>query len=648
MATDFDVEAHLRLHSQASLASLGRISSALGEIGTRIKGTESLFGGVTRSLVAMGAGYIGLNALVSGFRNVVGGAIQFQTQLESTRIGLSSVMSAVEGISFTQATERSQQAFDQLTEAALTSVATTQEMFQIYGAIYGPIRAAGAAQSQVLQITKDTVSAASALGVDFNQASRDVNQMLRGAAGMDVKLFTMLHSTGAIAEDAEHFNKLTQAQRVSKISAALSKFSEAAGAYATSWAGVTSSFRDIVGQLGSAAAGPIFESVKRALGAINDRLLANKQKIKDTLTAIGERIAAALDAVFTRAGAAFTYVSDHWSEIVGKIDRVVEKTRAFLPLLQRAAATWAAVSIGRQVVGRGMQAAGGIGSVVSTVGSVLGRGGGGAAAAGAGAAGAGAAGAGEGAIATVLTAIGAAAAPLAVILAAVGSAVYVVVERWQDIVEVFAFLQPVLDGLWTDLQGLGKALWDIARPIIKLIGSQLLVVFGVGLFALIAALRVLVGVLRVVAEGLAYVTRALEEYIVDPFIDAIMYIGKTIAEFFGRETVLGTARGQQSDRRVGEGGMYRELDAHAAGVDLGRRLGFRGGATGRQSATDPYAQGAPTARATVHNDFRGSRISVKQEFREADPDRILSTMVHDIEAQAERRLSSGFVGALTR
>jgi hypothetical protein len=48
------------------------------------------------------------------------------------------------------------------------------------------------------------------------------------------------------------------------------------------------------------------------------------------------------------------------------------------------------------------------------------------------------------------------------------------------------------------------------------------------------------------------------------------------------------------------------------------------------------------------NDFRGSRITVDQSFREADPDRVAIRMIEDIARFAEQRVQSGFAPGFTR
>jgi phage-related protein len=53
-------------------------------------------------------------------------------------------------------------------------------------------------------------------------------------------------------------------------------------------------------------------------------------------------------------------------------------------------------------------------------------------------------------------------------------------------------------------------------------------------------------------------------------------------------------------------------------------------------------------RPVTHNDFRGSKITVKQEFREADPDRVWVQFRKGLEQEATARTRSGFADPLAR
>lgn len=378
MATaQYNVEGRLQLSGIGQGAGqVERVGAAFTRLGTAIRGTQSMFGGFVRQAMAFGAAFLGLHAIVGVFRGLIGSAIQFNAEIEQTRIGLASVLSSVLNIPFADAVGRAQGVFAELREDAIRSTATTQELFGIYQAIVGPISQAGFGLEVVRSITNDTVSAASALGVDFAQASRDVSAMVRGTAGVDVRLFSMLRSTGAIAEDAQAFNQLTQAERVERIRSALARFGPAAEAYGRSWAGVTSTFRDIKGQMLGILAGPTLELMTRSLRSLNELLLQNRERIEAYLSVIGVRIASTIGRVFHGMKAALYGVIRQWDQIVGRLQNLFRLVRTIAPPI---ALTMTAVSMGRLVLGGGLQALGGIlgpiGSILGMLGSLGGTGG---------------------------------------------------------------------------------------------------------------------------------------------------------------------------------------------------------------------------------------------------------------------------------
>jgi hypothetical protein len=132
---------------------------------------------------------------------------------------------------------------------------------------------------------------------------------------------------------------------------------------------------------------------------------------------VGSRAGNALQKVFDRAQQGFKYVIANWDQILGKIQAVVAKGKALAPMLVQAAKAWAAISVGRAVVGGGLQAAGAVSGTMGLVGSVMGAGGGAAAGAAGGAAGA--AGGAAGGVAA------AAMGPIILVIAAIAAAMVV-------------------------------------------------------------------------------------------------------------------------------------------------------------------------------------------------------------------------------
>jgi hypothetical protein len=293
-------------------------------------------------------------------------------------------------------------------------------------------------------------------------------------------------------------------------------------------------------------------------------------------------------------------------------------------MLKQAAMAFAAVQVGRQVVGGGLSAAGAAGGAVSGLGTLLGGGGAAGAAGGAGAGGGGAA------LTTALTTLSAALAPLAAIFAVIAGVAVIVGERWQDFLAIFESLLPVLQPIWEDIQGIGVALWNILRPVLKLVGAQWLPMLAGGFFVFIGVLRGVVFVVRAVVEALAWMAGGIETHVVDPIIGAMMRLFRWVAQ------IMGSTIGEVEDVRGRRGLTRPRVGAGAPGEE--------GAPTEGLTAEG----GAPAARGGVHNDFRGSRITVNQEFRQADPDRIYYQIVNDMRREAESRTQSGFAPALTR
>ena len=620
--TDFDVRARLTLTTKDGRKEIDKLAGRLKSLGAGMRGTESSFARIGTSIAGMAVGYVGVSAIANGFRAMVSSAAEFESAMQGTQIGLASIMQQVEQVSFAQATDYAAGSFQRLTDMAITSTASTKEMFDIFSGIYGPIRAAGQGMETVYEMTKNTTLAASALDIDFQQARRDIGAMVRGSAGLDVKLFSSLRSMGLITENAEAFNKLTQADRVNKLREALSGFGEAGEAYAASLPGVTSTFTDIFQQLRRVAFKPVFDVLGKALGKLNDKLIANKEQIGAYLQHYGELAAKWVGFALMRAQKGLDYVAAHWDEIVQKVDLAVNKFRQMIPALKQAGTAFAAFSVGKQALGALISFAGtiaGLGSALSGMGAgaAATAGAGGAAAAGGGVATGGLV-AGFEAIVAMLTPL---LAPLAIVAAVVGSVLAFVVDQWDALVAALAPFMPVFESLFKALMDLGAALMDILSPILKLLGGLILLVVVPPILLLVKVLEMVVRVITWVAEMIASVMQELEA-LMEPIFDWIVWMIANTAAWLGS-------------------------------ANVSTAIGKRGKAVGVEAAADAAAGSAipgdaPPERNTTVNDFRGSKISIKQEFRDADPDRIAVQMAEDLRKYAEYRVTSGFASPLSR
>ncbi len=642
MALTYDINANLRLQGGGGgfQRSMTRMSARVRSFADRLRGARSVAGGLMRSLIGLGAGYIGFHAITGSIRRAVGGMLEFNRTMESTKIGMQTILAAVDGIDFGRAGEIAEGVFRQLEDDAVRSIATAQDLAQIYQGILGPIRSAGAELAVVRDITLQVATASAATGIDFAQAQRDIGLMVRGTAGMDTRLFSILRSMGRITQTTEEWNReLTSAERVTAIQEALTAFEPGGAAFGQSLQGLIATFKGMVQIFGRAFSGPIFERLKTALSTINDLMISNRDAIAETLTRVGSRAAAAFQTVVDAAFDAGRWIIEHWDQISARMQEFGNQLREHGPQLARMAAAMGALSGLRTVLAPILTVVSALIGMFEGGGMLAGLfGGGGAAAGGAAAGGEAAAGLGAGATAAL--------GPLAAVLAAVAGVAVIVTQHWDDFVLTFEAFVPVLQAMWADVQAIGAAFWEVLRPVLKVFGVTLLVLLAQAFLVIIVVIRVVLVVLRVLLEALAWVANAIEEYFVDPIIGALIAVGGAVADF------VAMIMGSHAAAEAALAGRPQLAIATDPRVDrMLDALEGEGGPTGRTGmGLGGVEQGvAPTERPppAVNNFHRGS-VTVRQEFRQADPDRVMVRMINDIDAQAERRIQSGFAPAFTR
>lgn len=662
MSADFDVRAQLTLDSRGAFAGMQRFSGSLQSMGHQLVGAQSMAGGLVGRLVGIGAAYLGLNAGIGIFRRLTGSATEYTAQLEATRIGLQSVLSSVVGAGWEEAGKMADQAFEQIKTASIKSPATSGEMFRIFQGIVGPIMNAGFEMGKVVDMTNDAVLAASALNVDYAQASRDISMMARGAAGVDVKLFSLLRSSNAIKETTEQWNtKLTAEQRVEKLAAALAKFRESGTAFGKSWVGVTSTFKGILQEAGRAFMSPIMMMGAERIGRMNSYLIENQGKIMNLLNVYGDRIADKLASAWDHAADAAFWVIDHWGTITRQIDDAMVKLHAFGAYLvdhrhaiAEIAKVYAAMSIGGKVVGQGMLATAGATSIGAQFMGLFGSkavagtavaGAGAAAAMGAGTA-AGTAAAGtaaagtaavEGAAATGAAAAGAAVSlPLvAAALIALGATVEPTIDNWDAIKSATVEMGKTTLDSFVDI---GKSLWDGLRGPLYAVGSVVVSLGGILSTVLVAGFRIAANAIGWFMDGLEPISSAIMQYVVPAMKEFMVWLKEMtdlINEAAGKKTTWIEGEGPQ------KWAPWEQTETQTAAI----LAGVNAGSVKEAVRTKELAK----QKMTVHNDFRGSQIKIDQRFEgDQDPDRIVLGMMQDLTRQAELRLSSGYAGAFTR
>ncbi len=671
---NYDVRATLLMQARGAYGDVRKVAAEVRNLGEGLKTSRSAFRDMVGQAVAFGAAYLGFRAVSNAVVSLTKSAVAYTSELEANKIGLQSVLSAVENTDWETAGKRATAAFAQIQMMAIKSPATSAEMFDIFNGIVGPVEAAGFSMQKVLDLTNDTVLAASALNEDFPQASRDINMMARGMAGAHVKLFSMLKATGAIKEDAEAFNQMAPEKRIGLIAEGLKKFAKGGEAFGSSWKGVTSTLTDIFDNLKASAFSPILKIMGRNLEKFNGYILDHKASIQAFLTNVGRDLGNRIDTLFSKAVMGFEYIQDHWDAILDRFHQVVAKVKEVAPIIAKAALAWELTNLGRNVVGGGLQAAGGVMNLVGGAGEMgiagalgLGAGRTSAAAAmtmanspfgmmgaggmamtspfgmmGAGAtegaavgAGAAESGAGMAALVASLTALGPVVAIVAAALASFLAIGLAFADQWKNMLTIFGSTGSQTMGMLVEA---GQAIWSTLSPILKMLGSVLLIPLTAAWLVFTTLLRGFLLVLTAVFDVLGWIANAVWTSL-KPAFDFIFQLFKDLAAFIN--DVFGEAGKVLKGWRKG---LDENEKPEALSTEPNQDFSIW---QGNQNAVD--LSKATKGGVKITQDFRGSRISVKQEFKgDQDPDRIVMAMMSDLTRQAENRVSSGYAGALTR
>lgn len=670
----------------ASTASsmFNRMSSVTRTLGTRMMGTSHSTRRLVGGLVGVGATYMGVRMVSRAIQSIGSSAASANSSVENITLSVASLYSEIESVSFAEAQRSASGLYRQLEQLAISSPGTTQNLADMFTMAYGPMRRAGVELNRLTTFSRDAVAVASALRIDAPQVARDISMMATGAAGQDVRTFRTLRAMGMITESTEQWNQMAQRTPLQAATRMMDIFDrlgrQSAEAFGRTWTGVTSAFEDITNYFLRAISSPAFNVLRRELLRLNESMVKFRNGISKLLGGFGGRFAHAMAGVISRMRRFFLWVISNIGAIGDRIDRSIASLRRLAPMLRAMAIAAAAFKALTLVIGVAVTAFGAIFSVISTavgllgpalagiggIGTALGIGGG-AAAAGTAVAGGGAAVAGGGAAALLgpIAAIVAVLAPLAIfggmiqglaILLPVVSSVFL--GLWRN----SSTLMSYLSGLGQDILTIGSNLWDFARsmyavlsPILETLGF---IIVGVVFTAFRNVVRVLVllsGVARVLAgyymalSGVIAPLAAQVRIFFNLLFQSIRQVSEGIVAIVRQAaSLVGVQIGSLSSvptmsAAPSQGSAFGDAFRRLRGdfMDAMRGIANPNGERGRGGR-------AVDARPTTNIDMRGSRINVRQEFREADPDRVMVQMRDAMASEVIHRTSSGFVPALSR
>jgi len=199
--------------------------------------------------------------------------------------------------------------FKKFQKSSITSPATSQDFLTLFGGAAPAIAPLGLSNDTIDKFISRAVPTAKAFtGGDFEQAGRDILQILQGRAGTDVKTFNSLKAglfkaTGA--KNTEAFNKLAQAQP-NKVFDALNKVLSTMDVvnkeFGTSFGGLISSLKEFSDLFLLAIGGPVIKTFSKLLKRWVDWFGDNQKAIEAIGETIGQKVGKGLELAVSLSG----------------------------------------------------------------------------------------------------------------------------------------------------------------------------------------------------------------------------------------------------------------------------------------------------------------------------------------------------------
>lgn len=675
----YKVDAQIEVGAEKVKGQLDGLIKRLRSFQGGIRKVNLGFDGMATKMLALGATYFSFQTLTRGAIGLGKGILDASAEAEAMQASLATIYSAVEKVSFKQATEDAGALFRTLEKVAIVSTATAPELMQVFQGIYGPLRNAGLSIQQIVDTTNNAAVAASAMGIDFAQASRDISAMARGTAGLDVKTFSLLQSMGLIKETTEEWNKLAPDKRAKKLMDVMGKIGgQAAEAYGRTWKGLSSTFSDIMGAFKRAFGSAVFERLKGTLEKINKHLLANRERIEAYLRVLGERVGTIFDKVINNAGEAYRNAVSNIDAIRSRMEDLYAKFQALKPTIVAAAKFGLGIQLAATAFNALVPALSalvtGITWIVSGIAAIAAAGGLGAWFAG---------------IVVSIKAFGASLAalawPITIAVAAITAIIAGAIKFRDVILKMLKPLEASVGSIVERLVGIFKDLWASVKPVLEVLGGGAIlgVIAGFRMLAwlvdniLLPPFQLLAKIIRWLAEGVIHPIFKGLEVVMLAVVKLFNWLGEMLAKVtnaMGRlvdwiEDKIGGLPGKIWDKTggklfsggEGESAASKEVRAFIKASRAQRRVAREKAVTDIQGINKKIAEDVAKAqrahrekeilskeRTGTVNDFRGSKITINQDFREADPDNVFIQFRDGLEREAIARTRSGYADALAR
>lgn len=227
-----------------------------------------------RRLFGILAAFAAARLVVEAFaRGLIGTAINTNRQIETSRISIAALITAVGQVTnaqgelltgqkaFAEATRQSRRQVQLLRQDAVGTTATFQELLRAFQAGVGPGLEAGLNLDQIREITVRTSQAAAALTVPQNQLIEEIRSLLRGTIQARTTIVaSVLGITNEDVREAREAGELFEF-----LSGKLQAFQFASAETQKTFDGLISNVADAIGFAGGPASLGFFDAIKESL-----------------------------------------------------------------------------------------------------------------------------------------------------------------------------------------------------------------------------------------------------------------------------------------------------------------------------------------------------------------------------------------------
>lgn len=241
------------------------------------------------------------------FTGLLSGGIAFNQTLEQSRLGLAGILTSIGEIKDIQTGELLQGAEkyaaaqrvaadqqEKLRADALNTVATYEELLDVFQIALGPGLAAGLNVDEVRNVAVLVSQAASAIGVAQNQLSEEVRSLLTG--NIRVTTSRIAQVLGLTNEDIR--TATAAGDLYGLLTERLKGFSLASADAAKTVGGLFLRLKDVLGLITGRAAGGLFEDLRLTLQGVFDALTVREQTPFGDLLKPNPEVQAAFERIY--------------------------------------------------------------------------------------------------------------------------------------------------------------------------------------------------------------------------------------------------------------------------------------------------------------------------------------------------------------